>query len=96
MAVLDDVREAMRETNERFCLEVVGEAAPFQRIVCIHVARIERGTLAPDFSQNLPFPLYFATNVLRRILLARSKRDLVAATEMPARSAISFTDLSFD
>src|SRR5258705_10200486 len=36
--------------------------------------------------------LSFGTKVLRRIFLARSKRDLVAATEMPARSAISFTE----
>ena len=43
MAVSDDVREAMRETNERFCPEVVGEAAPFQRILCIHVARNDVG-----------------------------------------------------
>jgi hypothetical protein len=54
---LDDVREAMRETNERFCLEVVGEAARFQRIFCIQVNRNERGTLASDYSQSLPFPL---------------------------------------
>ena len=33
---------------------------------------------------------------LRRMLLARNKRDLVAATEIPASSATSFTEPSFD
>jgi hypothetical protein len=45
---------------------------------------------------ELPLPSEFAFKALRRIFLARSKRDLVAATEMPARSAISFNDLSVD
>src|ERR1700733_1758966 len=35
-------------------------------------------------------------NLLCKILLARNKRDLVAATEMPASSAISFTERSLD
>jgi hypothetical protein len=33
---------------------------------------------------------------LRRAALARNKRDLVAATEMPASFAISFTEPSFN
>jgi hypothetical protein len=43
-----------------------------------------------------PLASEFATKALRRIFLARSKRALVAGTEMPASSAISFIDLSFD
>ena len=38
----------------------------------------------------------FQLRALRKILLARNKRDLVAATEMPASSATSFTELSLD
>ena len=37
-----------------------------------------------------------STKSLRKAALARNKRDLVAATEMPASLAISLTDLSFD
>jgi hypothetical protein len=40
--------------------------------------------------------LFFQPKALRRMVLARNKRDLVAVTEMPARSAISLTELSFD
>ncbi len=32
----------------------------------------------------------------RRTVLARNKRDLAAATEIPATSAISLTELSYD
>jgi hypothetical protein len=39
---------------------------------------------------------FFHLKELRRMLLARNKRDLVAATEIPASSAISFTEPSFD
>jgi hypothetical protein len=38
----------------------------------------------------------FQPKALRRTFLARNKRDLVAATEMPASSAISFTERSFN
>jgi hypothetical protein len=34
--------------------------------------------------------------LLRKSFLARNKRDLVAATEMPASSATSFTERSLD
>jgi hypothetical protein len=34
------------------------------------------------------------SKVLRRVFLARDKRDLVAATEMPANAATSFRELS--
>jgi hypothetical protein len=33
---------------------------------------------------------------LRSVFLARNKRDLVAATEMPANSEISFKELSLE
>jgi hypothetical protein len=35
-------------------------------------------------------------NALRNIFLARNKRDLVAATEMPTSPATSFTEQSSD
>jgi NADPH:quinone reductase-like Zn-dependent oxidoreductase len=38
----------------------------------------------------------FQLKALRKIFLARNKRDLVAATEMPASSATSFTERSSD
>src|ERR1700730_3378807 len=41
-------------------------------------------------------PPLFQTRALRRIVLARSKRDLVAATERPASSATSFTEQSLN
>jgi hypothetical protein len=40
--------------------------------------------------------LFFQLKALRRTFLARNKRDLVAAREMPANSAISFTERSFN
>jgi len=36
----------------------------------------------------------FSSKALRRVFFARYKRDLVAATEMPANSASSFKELS--
>jgi hypothetical protein len=39
---------------------------------------------------------FFQLKALRKIFLARNKRDLVAATEMPASSATSFTERSSD
>src|SRR6266403_5957092 len=39
---------------------------------------------------------FFQLKALRKIFLARNKRDLVAATEMPASSATSFTERSPD
>ena len=39
---------------------------------------------------------FFQLKALRRTFLARDKRDLVAAREMPASSAISFTERSFN
>jgi hypothetical protein len=49
---------------------------------------------APSHASNLP--LFFQLKALRRTFLARNKRDLVAARERPASSAISFTERSFD
>jgi hypothetical protein len=62
----------------------------------VHISGDELGTLTHDFQSELPISSGFASKALRRIFPARSKRDLVAATEMPARSEISFTDRSFD
>jgi hypothetical protein len=52
-------------------------------------------------SYNLVLPanvksLYLYSRVLRSTFRARKRRDLVAAIEMPASSASSFTDPSFD
>jgi hypothetical protein len=41
-------------------------------------------------------PYSFSSKASRKIFLARNKRDLVAATEMPASSATSFTERSLD
>jgi hypothetical protein len=49
---------------------------------------------APSHASSLS--LFFQLKALRRTFLARNKRDLVAAREMPASSAISFTERSFD
>jgi hypothetical protein len=50
----------------------------------------------PSWHQHTECHSPFQPKALRRMVLARSKRDLVAATEMPASSAISFTERSFN
>jgi hypothetical protein len=51
-------------------------------------------TFDPLWATEAPYS--FSSKALRKILLARNKRDLVAATEMPASSATSFTERSLD
>ena len=61
--------------------------------LCTH--RNKFRILIQDFKQNFPLLLYFLVGVYAEFSWLAAKEHLVAATEMPARSAISFMDLSF-